>query len=572
MRLPSTSSFGMAQPGNSWIISSLLKKGHLLRCALRSLVRRIHNIRLRGRLRTPCICHLFDQTTRGGVFQRPVRFLLIVGLWLQASMADAAELNALVQASGGPQAATSQRLWSVVGEPAIGRSTGSSFTVTFGFLAGIDGSVEERPVDTTPPTTPMVTDDGAFTASMTQLFATWTSSDPETGIAEYRYAIGTQVGAADVVNWTSAGTNTEVTHTGLNLIHGATYYFSVQAKNRADLWSEIGFSDGILVDLTPPSAPGRPAGIEQVGFLRFRRIQYDSDGNYQVRWASASDPESGIKAYEIQERIGLEGTWDTVGSRPSASPPVLTLYGFSIRDRLHGKEYFYRVRAQNQAGLWGPWSEVSEAVTVDLTSPTIPIVTDDGDTTASRTTLHATWTSSLDPESGVVEYQYQIIQDSATGPVVVPWTSTETTTSVTRTELSLTLGATYYFSVKARNGAGLWSDAGTSDGITVRVRENTLPVITSVTPTDGATYTEADAVPIAVTASDPNGDPLEYQFLIDGVVKRAWAAGSTWSWDTTGTIWEHTLTVQVKDPSGRQVETTHKLFGYRLPPPLPTRR
>lgn len=49
---------------------SLLKKGHLLRCTLRSLVRRMPIIRLRGRLRAPCICHLFEQTTSQGGFQR----------------------------------------------------------------------------------------------------------------------------------------------------------------------------------------------------------------------------------------------------------------------------------------------------------------------------------------------------------------------------------------------------------------------------------------------------------------------------------------------------------------------
>ncbi|RLC40328.1 MAG: hypothetical protein DRH49_07280, partial [Candidatus Coatesbacteria bacterium] len=100
--------------------------------------------------------------------------------------------------------------------------------------------------DNTPPTTPIVTDDGEYTSSLTELHASWSSSDPETGIAEYQYSIGTTQSATDIVNWTSVGTDTEVTHTGLSLIQHQVYYFNVKAKNGAGLWSKIGSSDGII--------------------------------------------------------------------------------------------------------------------------------------------------------------------------------------------------------------------------------------------------------------------------------------------------------------------------------------
>ena len=60
-------------------------------------------------------------------------------------------------------------------------------------------------LDTVAPTTPVVTDDGVWTTTDTQLHATWTSSDTTSGIAEYQYAIGTPAGATDVVGWTSRG-------------------------------------------------------------------------------------------------------------------------------------------------------------------------------------------------------------------------------------------------------------------------------------------------------------------------------------------------------------------------------
>jgi len=203
--------------------------------------------------------------------------------------------------------------------------------------------------DTTPPTAPVVTDDGASTTSLTELHATWTSSDPESGIVDYQYAIGTTAGGTDVLRWTSVGASTEVTRTGLTLTWGAAYYFSVKAKNGQGAWSSIGSSNGIQV--------------------------------------------------------------------------------------------------------------------TDATSPSTPVVTDDGGSTTSTSQLHATWTSD-DPESGINRYQYAI-GTTAGGTDVVGWTSVGTSVAVTRTDLTLTVGVTYFFSVRARNEDGLWSGAGVSDGILV---------------------------------------------------------------------------------------------------------
>jgi len=100
--------------------------------------------------------------------------------------------------------------------------------------------------DVTVPSSPAVTDDGGSTTDLTQLHASWSSSDADSGVAEYQYAIGTTSGGTDVVNWTSVGTDTSVTKTGLSLNAGTTYYFTVKAKNGSGLWSNVGNSDGIV--------------------------------------------------------------------------------------------------------------------------------------------------------------------------------------------------------------------------------------------------------------------------------------------------------------------------------------
>lgn len=101
--------------------------------------------------------------------------------------------------------------------------------------------------DSTAPSTPVVTDDGEYATSLTTLHASWTSSDAESGVVEYQYAIGTGSDATGIVGWTSAGSQTSVTRSDLSLIDGSSYYFSVKAKNRSGVWSAVGVSDGIMV-------------------------------------------------------------------------------------------------------------------------------------------------------------------------------------------------------------------------------------------------------------------------------------------------------------------------------------
>jgi hypothetical protein len=101
--------------------------------------------------------------------------------------------------------------------------------------------------DGSAPDTPAVSDDGPFSGSATKLHATWYSTDADSGVAEYQYAVETSPGAADVVGWTSAGTDGEsiITVPDPGLSMGVTYFISVKAKNGAEAWSDAGSSDGI---------------------------------------------------------------------------------------------------------------------------------------------------------------------------------------------------------------------------------------------------------------------------------------------------------------------------------------
>ncbi len=369
------------------------------------------------------------------------------------------------------------------------------------------------PPDTTPPSIPVVTDEGQYSNNSTSIFASWSSTDLESGIAEYQYKITGYMGSPVIRDWTSAGTDTSVSASGLILQNGQTYYVMVKARNIGGLWSDIGYSDGITIDTTAPSLPT----VTDAGAYTGSTTQLTAS------WSS-SDTESGMSEYQYQiTQDTTAGTviraWTSTGITASVTATGLTL--------VNGKKYYFSVKGKNRAGLWSSVG-YSDGITVDNTAPATPVVTDGGTTTTSTTQLTASW-SSTDTGSGISEYQYQITQDTTAGTVIRAWTSTGTTASVTASGLTLVNGKKYYFSVKAKNGAGLWSSIGYSDGITVV--DNTAP--TTPVVTDSGTYT-ASTVQLTASwsSSDAESGISEYQYQITqdttaGTVIRAWTSTGT---------------------------------------------
>jgi hypothetical protein len=110
-------------------------------------------------------------------------------------------------------------------------------------------------IDFSPPTMSIVNDgianDIDTIYDIHTVSANWAQAiDNNSEIAEYMYALGTTSGSDDIVQWTSAGLNTSVTITNLNLTYGQTYYISVKAINLAGLSSPVISSDGFIVSST----------------------------------------------------------------------------------------------------------------------------------------------------------------------------------------------------------------------------------------------------------------------------------------------------------------------------------
>ena len=101
-------------------------------------------------------------------------------------------------------------------------------------------------------TTPTINycNDGASTDIDTSysntLECNWMAVDPHSGIINYEYALGTSVGATNIINWTNNALNTSVQQLLANPIYGQTYYYSIRAENGALLTSTIS-SDGQIL-------------------------------------------------------------------------------------------------------------------------------------------------------------------------------------------------------------------------------------------------------------------------------------------------------------------------------------
>lgn len=359
-------------------------------------------------------------------------------------------------------------------------------------LVSAAGSSDGITLDTTPPATPVVTDDGDFTASLTQLHATWSASDAESGIKSYKYAIGTSPGATNVVGWTNAGTALEVTHTGLSLLDKQTYYFSVIATNGANAESAVGTSNGITVDATPPT---RPIVTDDGAFTA-------NPSELHATW-DAEDPESGLLKFEYS--IGTSpGATDVVPWTDAGLNRSVTRTGLQLQD---GRTYYFNVRAYNRVNVVSQVGS-SDGITVDIQSPPAPQVTDDGQFTTSGSSLHATWTSVQSP-SGIAQYEYAI-GTSAGGTDVRGWTSVGLVLEYTATGLNLQNDSTYYFSVRARNTLGKAGAAGSSDGIKVDLTPPPAPTVND----GGAWCASATHLTANWTCTDPESGIAEYKYAV----------------------------------------------------------
>lgn len=116
-------------------------------------------------------------------------------------------------------------------------------------------------------------------------------------------------------------------------------------------------------------------------------------------------------------------------------------------------------------------TSASIPVNIDWTPPPVVSNVNDGtgsdiNTTLLMNQLSGNWAPSVDPNSGTTNYYYSIgINPGDTS--VTGWTNNNLQVMAMKNNLALTLNQVYYFNVKAKNGAGLYSPILSSNGQTV---------------------------------------------------------------------------------------------------------
>lgn len=303
-------------------------------------------------------------------------------------------------------------------------------------------------VDTTAPSAVTVTDDGQYTTNDAQLSVSWTAStDAESNVTAYSASIQDTNGAT-VSQSTLTGTS--LTFTGLNLTNGGVYTVKVQAQNGAGIFGTVATSNGITVDTTAPAAVTNltDAGATQTNATTLT-----------ASWTAAAETQSSITAYSASV-IAANGT--ILSQSTFALATSVTFTGLALNV---GTTYYIQVQAVNSVNLTSSVA-LTDGIEIveppDTTPPSaVTNLTDAGATQTATTNLTASWTAATD-NVGVTQYIATLLHGTDTVSQ-----SAVTTTSITFTNLNLTVGETYTIRVVAQDAAENQGPAVDTDGIQI---------------------------------------------------------------------------------------------------------
>jgi len=440
------------------------------------------------------------------------------------------------------------------------------------FLAGITfgGPPGGGKPDKSAPLTPTVIDDGEFTSSTTQLHAIWSSSDPQSGISEYQYSIGTSPDSTNIVGWTSAGLSTEKTVSGLSLTQGQAYYFNVKAMNGSGLWSSIGSSDGITVvgaDTTPPQVS----------------ITYPSNGatiSSTITVSASATDNQAISKVEFYINNTFKSTdttspysynWDTTAyangnhaikataydsSNNSASDTItVTVENISI------PTIPCTVTSTDQDSNYPAVNTIDSSYSsywMNNRRSVYPVIlTYDFSKLYNLTTLNIWWDSS----EYATDYDIKISQDGNTWTELYSHLS-ETGDSINPYQRSLSVsGQARYIRIQINSVRKFFAQI-----YEVQIYGTVVPTkIISLTPANNSTFTEGDVINIAVQAQGSSA--LEYRYSVEGRILQDWTSLNTYSWRTQpGDLKLKTITTEVRDVCKMTDSDNTNVFLYRKAP------
>ncbi|MBI5510574.1 MAG: Ig-like domain-containing protein [Deltaproteobacteria bacterium] len=250
---------------------------------------------------------------------------------------------------------------------------------------------------------------GAYLTATGLTTYNWAAPSSGGAVDHYRFRIGTSPAAADLddLDLTAAGTATSYAWDTTGLADGTELFVQVAAVSAAatlGLWSVS--STPVMLDTTPPSAPGAPQ----------TRGAYD-DRDLTFTYAAATDAASGVDHYLVEVEWWNESgsAWVPVAGSPfSTAATALTLDATS----LDGRRLRARVGAQDRAGLDGALSGDSAEVTIDTQAPMVYWSAPNDDwfpgTTATASDLVVQFSEPMDTAS--VEAAFALLDPASAEP------------------------------------------------------------------------------------------------------------------------------------------------------------
>lgn len=346
--------------------------------------------------------------------------------------------------------------------------------------AGLTTLASSNPIsiDNSIAVSPIVLDDGEYTANADELHFSWTFDEASKEVQGYEYKIlevDKENRVNTIINWKriipeKEGESFSHIVSNLELISGNTYYIQLRAVYKDGTFSKEFTTDGIIVDTTPPVQAFIDDGV------------YSTSDRVYLKWG-AEDEESGIFGYQIKIGTGPGSGEITDGWISLDKSGKGYLEGLNL-DSSPDIVYFTTLKVSNGAGL--TWEVSGNGFRVDNTPPPVPIVLDEGRYTSDEP-IHLDydwkWTPT-DKESGIKKYQIALLTEREVDGLT-KWVDVGQDTNITL-DSGLVEGQWYYLAVKSVNRAGL-SMIGYSDGILIDTSAPNPPRLE-----DGGDYVQID--------------------------------------------------------------------------------
>lgn len=334
---------------------------------------------------------------------------------------------------------------------------------------------------------------------------------------DFQTAYEVQVGTASGWNvgtiWSHiGGSENNVSYAGPVLSRCTTYYFRVevtdnevpsQTSGPTELPFHINCLPGTPTPFQPTnnSANVNPSATQTVNWPP---AVSDDDGDSITYYIQVDDSLPFVPPYIINAAV------DSL-----VSPSFVTTCGMS---------YYWHVQAYDgwETSPWSVWFVFSTIPCNERPNPPENLAVD-GYTSPPEITHIINHTPDLnwtftDPDPGDTQGAYDVqVWDSIPGTGNLMWDSNQTGSlqTVTYSGLALVDGQDYYFRVKTRDSAGLWSDWSAY----LLFHMNAIPPIPANSlPADGSILTPSALQTISWSSvTDPDGDTVQYYYEVDNV-------------------------------------------------------